>query len=271
MDVKRTVWASGIGLLVCGAAVIPAVGAFAPQKMAPGASQRVSSSPVDALQNGLGAANKARQISKEKGKRVAEGEALLEEETQPSGGLIDKALSPADINSAYKADKDQAEMALSGSWVKVNGIVVNSAKSGQGLDVTILPEGDKDAIPFIFRFPTQSKAFEPGSHLTLEGKFLYRVQGESGNAAYVVDASGQAGTEQKQAAEKTNFDQSFGGWRFVGSVQNAKGATGVFVRGDDTKYAQAGDKLDTGLKVVAVEAGKVVLHYQGKSSTMTPW
>lgn len=268
--------------MLTGVLMAPATAAFAPQKMVAGASQGVKSDPASALQNGLGAAQKAKEIAKKGNQRAADANEIMSDapvKGDASQALVDSLADPNFIVQAYKSDPQRAAKDFPGTPVQVHGIVARADSSGPRTVVTILPtSGVAKGQPFLFRFPDNTQVFEEGRTISLEGVFVMRMSMDTGETVYLVDVqgavnpgSGTAGAEVPPAEVPADFNAGFHGWRFAGSVADGEKGTGVFIREGETVYARPGDVLPGGVRVRAIKAGEAHLSIAGQTSVATPW
>lgn len=87
----------------------------------------------------------------------------------------------------------------------------------------------------------------------------------------LANANPQASPTPQPEAEKPTFASLLKGWEFRGTVQAQGHATGVFVNGEQVRYAQPGTELDEDVRVTAVSAGQAKLVVKGKKMELTPW
>ncbi len=202
---------------------------------------------------------------------------VMEGERPNLDNLASKVYTAGEIVSAYSKDSKGAARSLSGVPVTVSGVVVNVVRGAGGSTTVFLapPNGSKDAPLFAFRFGTE-ESFERGMQIELQGTFIDRINMQDvPNDVFLVQAAGTAGvtasTGVQAAAGPTEEVKPFDGWRFVGSVESEGSATGVFVREGKTLYAQPGDSLSPGLKVLDVRSGEAVLSESGRRASVMPW
>jgi hypothetical protein len=163
---------------------------------------------------------------------------------------------------------------MTGAPVRADGIVLKISKVDTRTVVYVGAPTQTEKSPiFAFRF-AGDRTFEIGKMASFEGKFLTRMKVEGlPNDVYLVEATGAGNSESPSAAagDAEKEVKPFAGWRFVGSVESDGGATGVFVRDDQTVYAQAGDQLTDGISVVRLRSGEAVLREMGSVSVISPW
>lgn len=233
--------------------------------------------------NVLGAADKARKVAAQGDERTMLANDVMSDPSADSGSSgvkpsekagLETYLSAADLIRAVSDNKD-AERELAGRLVRAKGIVL-SAEQKDGYTIVVLgpPNGSKTAPVFVFQYPA-SKAFEAGKLSELEGRFVTRNPAPGGPVVFYVDATavGMGPDAGAVAPVPAGPVEPFAGWRLVGTVVNAEGGTGVFVRGKDTVYAHAGQVLDGGVKVVGIKQGMVGLRdgSAGEVSTVMAW
>lgn len=220
----------------------------------------------------------AQAVKKAGDARAAETNKYMDEGDRPHlDSLASKVYSAGEIVAAYRKDPRSATKTLSGAPVSVNGVVVNVMRGGANGATTVFlapPGGAKGAPLFAFRFGGEV-TFESGSQVELQGTFIDRIQMESVDSeVFLVQAAGESGAAPAVGTPSSGpvpEVKPFDGWRFVGSVATGPSATGVFVKDGETLYAQPGDSLSPGLKVVDVKAGEAVLSEGGRRSSIMPW
>lgn len=256
--------------VVVGGAMSPAVAK--PQLSMMGGAALTPQLDTGNLPGGKKAIDQARKHQKETKERAKEADELTKDEPGVGSGLPAEMLSPAQVISAFQQSPAQAAKSLTGAWVKVTGVCVDAQDKGDVIQVLLAPQnGSKTAPIFVFRLPRGSNTPNKGQLVELHGTFAFRGKVDGlPNDMYFVDGKDAAGQSVAPTApEKPK--EPFAGWRFAGSVAGKGSATGVFVRGEDTVYAQPGDKLDGGVKVVTIEAGEATLSDNGSKSIVVPW
>lgn len=219
---------------------------------------------------------RAQGVAAEASRRNQEGNQLTQE----------APISAAEVVAMYSADAKKAAQFLPGRTVTVQGIVAEVVQNGRVWAVVLLPpNGDPSAGAFFFRYPSKPPV-EKGSSVTLNGTFAFRDDKDPKGIVYIVDAvappmpaagpaprlpGGAPGSAPAQPAAPQNFDEAFGGWRFVGAVEDKDGATAVFIhREGRIKYAKRGERLDDRVRVLNIKSGRAQLSVDGKKTLIYP-
>jgi hypothetical protein len=217
---------------------------------------------------------RAQSVAAEASRRNQEGNQITQE----------APISAAEVVAMYSADAKKAAQFLPGRTVTVQGIVAEVVQNGRVWAVVLLPPtGDVTAGTFFFRY-TSKPPVEKGSSVTLNGTFAFRDDKDPKGIVYIVDAiappvptTGPAprlpGGSPAPAllATPQNFDEAFGGWRFVGAVEDQDGATAVFIhREGRIKYAKRGERLDERVRVLNIKSGRAQLSVDGKQTLIYP-
>lgn len=181
-------------------------------------------------------------------------------------GLANKVYSASElITGVQKSGSKKFE----GSLVNADGIVLKVVSKPDSTVVYVGAPKDADKSPiFAFRMPA-GKVFKEGDRAALEGTFIgkMKVDGMPNDVYLVNSVEGKAA--QSVAPEKPRLP--YDGWKFVGSVENEAGATGVFVKEGKTLYAQPGDELSDDVKVLGLKSGEATLRDSGTKSVVSPW
>lgn len=227
------------------------------------------------IQGGRRAINTAKSDRVKADARAKELNGLMEDEEQAKkpdlSGLAGKVFSAAElIQAVNKGGSKKYE----GTPVKADGVVLKVVPKPDSTLVYLGAPKDAGKSPvFAFRMPA-NKAFEVGARITLEGSFVSRLSVEgSTEDIFLVNGNGleSSGSVAAPSAGPAEPEVPFDGWKFVGSVETEDGATGVFVNGEKTLYAQPGDHLSDDVTVIRLKAGEVVLRDGKVNSVLTPW
>ena len=217
---------------------------------------------------------RAQEVAGEASRRNTEGNQITQE----------APISAAEVVAMFSADSAKASQFLPGRTVAVQGIVAEVVQSGRTWGVVVLPPtGDRSAGAFFFRYQSKPPV-EKGSSVTLNGTFAFRDDKNPEGTVYIVDAisqtqpvpgtaprlPGPAATPARPAAPQ-NFEEAFGGWRFVGAVEDKDGATAVFIhREGRIRYAKRGERLDDRVRVLNIKSGRAQLSVDGKKTLIYP-
>lgn len=185
-----------------------------------------------------------------------------------------KIMSESEFAMAVLTYGKEANTKLLGQRVQAYGVIAQVEHKDNFTYVYLLPAkgSEKDTPPFIFRM-AGDKNYEVGTKGTFEGVFSFQGSDPSSGLPFLYFDSnvtnpqyGSPAPEQPAAPEVP-----FAGWRFLGSVQDGTGSTGVFQRDGETVYAQEGSELDGGIKVKSLKAGEAVLKDHHGTQTIIPW
>lgn len=194
-------------------------------------------------------------------------------------------ISAAEVVAMFSADASKAARFLPGRTIAVQGIVAEVVQNGRIWGVVVLPpSGDRSAGSFFFRYQSKPPV-EKGSGVTLNGIFAFRDDKNPDGTVYVMDAVSQpqgavpgtaprmpSGSPRPTRPEAPqNFDEAFGGWRFLGAVEDKNGATAVFIhREGRIKYVKRGERLDDRVRVLNIKSGRAQLSVDGKRTLIYP-
>lgn len=230
--------------------------------------------------NVLGARDRALKLAKGLNERTGLADEVMGAATEQAGSAASQRLYTSDqVLAQHKKDPKGLDAEMLGQRVVVKGTVIRADKENGFDTVLIAPAGSKDdSKAFLFQIPTGSQAFQVGQDVTLEGTYRNQFSDDgAGGTLFVIDGdpalAPRAGGDVSAppVGGPVEEEAPYGGWRFLGAVEDEAGATGVFERDGETVYAQAGEWLDKEFRVEGVKAGEAVIRGDGSSLVIANW
>ncbi|MDI9636933.1 hypothetical protein QPK87_32065 [Kamptonema cortianum] len=221
------------------------------------------------LPGGKKAIGQAKNIQAQTKEQAKSADQLLSDKSP----LPSKVWKAEDFAKEYSKDPVSGAEKMQGQIIQATGVVIGVDRDGGVTVVTLAPKNAKQSSPFfMFRFNSANVNFALGDEATLEGIFVTQVAGQKGgNDIYACEALAKDSIVATPGAAPTEPPPPFNGWRFTGSVSDMAGSTGVFVRGAETIYAQAGDVLPGDVRIAKIGIGEATLIEKGTKSLVLAW
>lgn len=228
--------------------------------------------------NVLGARDRVKGVAQKATDRSELANEVMGDEPSGSQASVETPsdLMPLDVMlGQFVADPAKAEADLNGKSVHVLGVVKEVQSDADFTYLFVVPENaNADSPGFFVRLVGGKSPFKKGSTISMPARLSGRHFDEDmGVYVYFFEAgpNPQQQLQAQQPAAPVVPEVPFAGWRFLGSVENADGVTGVFMRDGETLYAQPGDKLDDSVTVKSMSMGTAVLKSGDEEQVVLSW
>lgn len=211
----------------------------------------------------------------------AQPDRIWEQQTEQGRGV---SANSKGVDSAEVVAFDE-KSPVKGKTYLADGVVLSDSEiSGQRVVLVLKVQSDNRFLVMGFRLhdpklptiPENTPVRVAGVYASKfkdpkTGTWLHGFDDAVFENAAVANAQPQGEQASPEKEEKPTFASLLKGWEFRGTVQANGEATGVFVNGENVRYAKPGTELDTDVKVTQVSGGQARVVVEGRRIDLTPW